>query len=265
MTVIEALPWDEIKRLTLWDYEQLHAKLAAVLGYPVVWQHYVVPLAQSADMAHAMLAQSGPHGEEYHAKVMRALDQLEAAGITDWLDLLKHTNTRTKLISFIGEYGVSFATCALVFQYLLRYGLPFLTPCLQLVDADNPAELAWHQALKDHHLAHSFDLLQHGALPQQRAWLAARLGLPLDVVDKLVNRADLARLPFVRRKTLLALEGGGLGTLQRLACTPLPIADGLMQAYYDNQPGKSWVVMKRVITLPAFCQWAAAVPKIVQV
>ena len=265
MTVIEALPWDEIKRLTLWDYEQLHAKLAAVLGYPVVWQHYVVPLPQSADMAHAMLGVASPHGEDYHAQVMRILDLLEAVGVTDWLDLLRRTNTREKLAAFLDEHKVPFADCALIFQYLLRYGLPFLTPCLQLVDGDKPAELAWHKALKDRQLAHSFDLLQHGALPQQRAWLAQRLGLPLEVVDKLVHRADLARLPFVRRKTLLALEGGGLGTLQRLACTPPPIADGLMQAYYDTQPGKSWPVMKRVITLPAFCAWAAALPKIVQV
>ena len=124
--------------------------------------------------------------------------------------------------------------------------------------------MAWHEHIKQHKLLHNFDLLQHGALPRQREWLANRVGLPQHAIDTLVHRADLARLPNVRQRTVIAFTNSGIHSLEKLANSSREATTQALQAYYANQPGKSWDEMRKVITLGPFVTWAKAIPRIVE-
>ena len=256
------LPWEDVKTVTLWGYEQLHHKLAAVLAFPVIRQHYNLPLAECADMARSFFPHADLAAGQFPAEILIAISELEQAGIQDWASFLQATNSRAKLAAFLNRSQMSFAACVSLFNYLLRFGLPFLTHSLQLVDETDPLEMSWHKALKARNLLHTFDLLQMGALPQQRQWLAEQLSLPIEVVTRLVHRADMARIPYVRRRTLLPLCAAGYCGIAALAAVNPAQANTTMQAYFASQ-GKSWADMKKVITLPTFITWAKALPQIV--
>ena len=258
----DTLPWEDVKTVTLWGYEQLHHKLAAVMAFPVIRHHYNVPLAECAVMARSFFPHADLAAGEYPAEVLNAISQLEQAGIQDWASFLQATNSRAKLAAFLNSSQMSFAACVSLFNYLLRFGLPFLTPSRQLIDETDPLEIAWHKALKARKLMHTFDLLQLGALPQQRQWLAGQINLPPVTITRLVHRADLARIPYVRQRTLLPLSGAGYCGIAALAAATPTQANTTMQAYFASQ-GKSWADMKKVITLPAIITWAKALPQIV--
>ena len=51
--------------------------------------------------------------------------------------------------------------------------------------------------------------------------MVERTGYRSDFVTSLAHRADIARLPYVRRKTILPLCGAGYDTLAKIAAAEL--------------------------------------------
>jgi hypothetical protein len=254
--------WDYVKQTTLWPYEDLLKKLGLVLAYPLIQEVYNHSMRQADAYARRLFPAQNIAAGEFPAPLLASLERLQGAGIQDWSDLLARVATRASLEAFIEHNELAFEELIDVLRYLLRSALPFYTATRELLDHDDPQEMAAYAAFKHNKLMCSFDLLQRGHTVEGRHSLARETGLPLDFVTAIVHRADIARLPYVRRKTILPVCGAGYDTLAKIAAADLPRMEADMQTHFQHAKGKDWGDFKSVILLRGLVDGARALPKI---
>ena len=212
--------WDYVKKTTLWQYEELVEKLQAVLAYPFVQQYYDCSMPQAEDCARRLFAGRDFEHGEYPATLFPVFRRLDAAGIANWSSLLAQINTRQRLIGLLEANELKFEDAIETLKYLFRWELPFHTATRELLDHDDGFEMGSYEAFKLNKLTASFDLLERGRTPSGRQALGEMTGLPQEFVTRVVHRADIARLPFVRRKTILPVCGGIRHLEKDCCCRP---------------------------------------------
>jgi hypothetical protein len=131
------------------------------------------------------------------------------------------------------------------------------------VDTSDATQLAYIQALKARRIATNLDLLEQGATAAKRDELAKVTGIPPALLRRLVHQADLARLAYVRGKTVRHLCGGGYDTLAKLAHADLPEMEAAMSAYYYSLE-KHPKDFKAVIQLAPLVGAARRLPQVVE-
>lgn len=255
--------WNIVKKITLWQYEELLKKLNAVLAYPVLRKAYNHTMPQAIDYARRLFPDKNIAAGEFPADIIATFESLQSAGVSDCADLFKKVSTREACAAFVAQNNVQFDALIGVLGYLLRWHFPFFTASRELFDHDNLQEMDCYQVLKQHKLMNSFDILERGQNPEQRRKLAEQTGLPLSFVTSLVHRADIARLPWVRRKTLIPVCGAGYDTLAKIAAAHIPQMEAGLEAFYQRTQGKSWEDFKSVIVLRLLVIDAQALPPII--
>ncbi len=256
--------WGYVKNTTLWHYEDLVKKLNFVTAYPVIWQAYNHGMARAAEFCERLFPDKNIEAGEYPASILGTIAHLETAGISNWGSLLARVARREDALAFINEINLSFEEFINLLNYLLRWGFPFQTASRELLDHDNLLEMSCYEVLKQQKLMNSFDILEQGRTSQSRLALAERTGLKLDFITSLAHRADIARLPYVRRKTLLPVCGAGYDTLARIAAADLAKMESDMDTYFRLTQGKSWENYRSVIVLKLIVAAARALPVIIE-
>jgi len=256
--------WDYVKKTTLWHYDELIKKLNIVMDYPVIWQAYNHNMAFAVVFGRRLFPDKNIEAGEYPAQILDTIAHLESAGISDWGNLLSKVTTRDDCLAFITENNFMFEEFIDVLNYLLRWAFPFQTASRELLDHENQQEMSGYEVLKQHKLMNSFDILEQGRTMKGRRALAERTGLPPDFVTSLAHRADIARLPYVRRKTLLPVCGAGYDTLARIAAADLTKMESDMDTYFRLKHGKSWENYRAVIVLKLVVACAQALPVIME-
>lgn len=256
--------WEYVKKTTLWQYEELLAKLADVLAYPFVQEYYNHSMPQAVEFARRLFPTSNWEAGDYPAELVQTFQRLEAAGIDNWSALLFQVTSREQCSAFVRQHDLGFEPLVDVLHYLLRWGLPFRAATRELLEHGDPQEMAWYAALKQYKLTTNLDLLELGRTPTGRETLANTTGLPENFVTTLVHRADISRLPFVRRKTILPVCGAGYDTLARIASADTSQMEADLDAYFQRTQGKPWADFKSVIVLRGLVAWARALPEVVR-
>ena len=256
--------WDYVKKNTLWRYDDLIKKLTAITVYPFIWQSYNHDMPRAAVFARRLFVDKNIEAGEFPAAVIRSFERLEAAGIKDWGSLLAKVATRADCTAFVAKHNLNFEEFIDVLNYLLRWAFPFQTPSRELLEHDNPQEMSYYAVLKRHKLMNSFDILERGYTLIGRRALADLTGLPLDFVTSLAHRADIARLPYVRRKTILPVCGAGYDTLAKIAAADVAQMESDLDAYFRRTQGKPWENYKSVIVLKLLLACAQALPVIME-
>jgi hypothetical protein len=257
--------WDYVKKTTLWHYEELIKKLSILIAYPVLWQAYNHDMNRAAIFARRLFPDKNIEAGEYPAQVLSTIERLKSAGISDWGNLLSKVGTRAECTAFVSRNNINFEEFIDVLTYLLRWAFPFQTSSRELLEHENLQEMSFYNHLKEHRLMNSFDILEQGRTVGGRRALADLTGLPLDFVTSLTHRADIARLPFVRRKTLLPVCGAGYDTLAKIATADLAQMESDLRAYFWNTQGKTWENYRSVIVLKGLVTGARALPVIMEV
>jgi len=252
--------WDYVKQTTLWHYEDLIKKLNVVRAYPVIWQAYNHGMNQAADFAQRLFPDKNIATGEFPAAIIRNIERLKVAGIKNWGDLLSRVVTREDCMAFVTVRHLKFEELIDIFNYLLRWAFPFQTSSRELLEHANPQEMSYYEDLKRHKLMNSFDILEQGCTKPGWRVLAKLTGLPQEFVTNLVHRADIARLPFVRRKTLLPVCGAGYNTLAKIAAADMRQMESDLDVYFQRTQGKSWKNYKAVILLKGLVAGAKALP-----
>jgi hypothetical protein len=256
--------WNYVKKTTLWHYEDLIEKLNVLSAYPVLWHAYDHDMAQAAAFAHRLFPGIDSKAGEYPAHVIATFEHLGSTGISNWGDLLSRVSTRAECAAFISDYDLNFENFINLLNYLLRWGFPFQTASRELLEHDDPQEMAHYGILKQNGLMTGFDILEQGHTLPGRYALSGRTGLPVGFVTSLAHRADIARLPYVRRKTILPLCAAGYDTLARIAAADLDQMESDLEAYFQRALGKSFENYKAVIILKLLVTTARALPVIMQ-
>ena len=108
----------------------------------------------------------------------------------------------------------------------------------------------------------SFILLEQGHTLIGLYSMVELTGLLPGFMSSLTHRADIAQLPYVRRKNILPVRRAGYDTLTKIACANLDQIDSDMESYFERTQGKSWQKYKAVIVLRILVICANALPKI---
>jgi hypothetical protein len=256
--------WDYVKKTTLWHYEDLIKKLNVLMAYPVIWKAYNQDMTQAAVFACRMFPDKNIKAGEFPARVLSTFERLKSAGISDWGNLLSKVPSMAECIAFVTKHNLNFEEFIDVLNYLLRWALPFQTSSRELLEHESSQEMAYYEALKEHKLMNSFDILEQGRTLAGRQALTKHTGLPLDFVTSLAHRADIARLPYVRRKTILPVCGAGYATLAKIAAADLIQMESDLSTYFEHAQGKSFENYKAVIVLRLLVAGARALPVIME-
>jgi hypothetical protein len=256
--------WDYVQKTTLWHFEDLVKKLNVVMAYPVIWQAYNHDMNQAAAFARRLFPDKNIEAGEFPAAVLHTVEHLKSTGIRDWGSLLSKVTTRIECSEFVTSHNLDFEEFIDVLNYLLRWAFPFQTASRELLEHESPQEMSCYEVLKRHKLMNSFDILEQGRTLAGRRTFAKHTGLPLDFVTKLAHRADIARLPYVRRKTILPVCGAGYDTLAKIAAADLRQMESDLEGYFQRTQGKLWKNYKAVIVLKGLVTGAQALPIIME-
>lgn len=256
--------WNYVKKTTLWPYEDLVKKLSVLKAYPVIWKAYNHDMAQAAVFVMRLFPNTNVEAGEYSAQILDKITHLKSAGISDWGDLLSRVTSRDDCMSFVTETNMEFKKFIDLLSYLLRWAFPFQTASRELLAHENTLEMSTYPILKQHGLMNSFDILEQGYTLEGRYALVEHTGLPKGFVTSIAHRADIARLPYVRRKTILPVCGAGYDTLAKIATADLAQMETDLEAYFQRTRGKPWKNYKSVIVLRGMVAAARALPVIME-
>ena len=256
--------WNYVKKTTLWHYEDLIKKQRVLMAYPVIWKAYNHNMAQATVFSMRLFPDKNIEAGEYPAQILDTIAHLKHAGISDWGSLLAKIATREACMAFVTENNLNFEPFIDLLNYLLRWAFPFLTASRELLAHENPLEMSTYPILKQHGLMNSFDILEQGYSVEGRHALAEHTGLPKGFVTSIAHRADIARLPYVRRKTILPVCGAGYDTLAKIATADLAQMETDLEAYFQRIEGKPWKNFKSVIVLRGMVAAARALPVIME-
>ncbi|MGB7539622.1 MAG: DUF4332 domain-containing protein [Anaerolineales bacterium] len=260
------IDWGQVKKQTLWSYEDLIKKLQDVLAYGFVRKHYNHTMKQSRRYARKVRSgylQNRGETTAYIDQMAAHLEKLETLRVGTYSQLVDQVSTRKCCLAFLQRTDFGFAPLIQTLHYLLRWVLPFKTPVRELLDADRVAELKYLEALKHHGVGSNLDLLELGRTKADRLRLARLTGIRMAFITALVHKADISRLAYVRGKTVKHLCGGGYDTLGKIAAANLPGMEKKMGVYYRTL-GKNLSDYRLVIPLSWMIGGARILPRVVQ-
>jgi len=214
-----AVNWDAVQRelIPLKDYEDCCRRFLVSYSYPFVISAFNFTMPDLSGYSQKLL---GGDSRERYTEYLSALNshfsELHRVGVKDVLDLVAHTATRDKLESFVERSGVDPRNIVSVLKYLIYWFIPGEKYLSGLV-RHNPSISAAIHVLGELEIRTNLQLLQLGLTPTGRKALAQSSGLPVGVIDELVNRADFSRMPWASKATISNIIGAGYGSLAQLA------------------------------------------------
>jgi hypothetical protein len=257
--------WNQVKKQTLWTYEDLIKKLLDVLAYGFVQEHYNHTMQEAK--SYSLKIQQGylqnQNDTTFIDNIIASLQRLESLQVETYLDLIHRVETREKCVTFLQKTGFHFEELIQTLNYVFRWVLPFKNPVREFIDVDNDTHKTYLAILKQHKLGSNLDILEHCRTRVGRTELSKVTGIPEVFILGLVHRADISRLAYVRGKTVKHLCGGGYDTLDKIANADLERMEEEMDAYYRTI-GKSLADFKSVIPLPWMIGGAKTLPRIVE-
>jgi Domain of unknown function (DUF4332) len=259
--------WNHVKKLTLWSYEDLIAKLQDVLSYPFVQEHCNHTMKQA--QAYAARIRRGYLQDQgkmtaYVDSIASHLKGLEARRIGTYSDLVCSVATRPECVAFLQKTNLGFDPLIETLNYLLRWVFPFKAPLREFIDVDTQAGAEQLQALRKQGIKSNLDLLEVGRTEARRVQLVSITGTSAAELLALVHRVDISRLAYVRGKTVKHLCGGGYDTLEKIARADAAEMDETMGACHRTL-GKTPADFKAVIPLAWIRGGARTVPQVVAV
>ncbi len=257
--------WEYVKEQTLWSYEDLIKNLYQSLNYPFVQEHYYHNMSEAIDYLNEVHAGYFRHRSDHTwlDSLVTTFGWLKRVGILNYLDLVQQVDTRDKCEAFLKESGLGFPELIEMLSYLLRWVLPFPTPLREFFDVENPTQMAYFQSFKTQGITSNLDLLDRGRTLHGRTKLSEQTGIPLDFLLPLIHQADMARLAYVRGKTVRHLCGGGYNTLEKLVAADLSEMEVAMRLYYETL-GKRLEDFKAVVPLERLVGGARILPQVVE-
>lgn len=259
------LDWDQVKKQTLWTYEELIKKLLDVLAYDFVQKYYNHTMPEAQSYAHKIQQGYRQHQTDttFIDNIVTALKMLENLQIETYLNLVDQVETREKCVAFLQKTDLSFDELIQTLNYVFRWVLPFKSPLREFIDVDNDTHQAYLAILKQHKLGSNLDILEYGRTRAGRAELSKVTEIPTAFILGLVHKADISRLAYVRGKTVKHLCGGGYDTLDKIAKADLERMEAEMDAYYRTI-GKRLADFKSVLPLPWMIGGARILPRVVE-
>ena len=259
------IDWNQVKKVTLWDYEKLMAKFSEVLEYSFVREFYTHDMRQAQGYCRQIQQGYRQQGRELDlTEIIDGLSALDRLGVRDYLNLLQIVGTKEKCENFIVNTHFSFETLIQVINYLFRLVLPFKIPIKEILDTMPASTQNYADILRKYQIRSNLDAIEVFRTAQSREKLSLETNISEKNILAMAHRADLTRLAYVRGKTILHLCGGGYDTLNKLANTNMEKMKADMSAYYHSI-GKQFSDFQAVIPLDWMIGGAQILPRVMEV
>lgn len=254
------IDWDIVKKLTLWNYEELIKKILKVLSYNFIQEFYNQTMKEAAIHVGELLGYDRKY-ESYVIRMTNLFAKLDALKVSNYNDLLDRVENREKCEKFVRESKLQFEDMISLLNYIFRWVLPFRNVYLrQLSDETDKTQTDYVKKLATHNVKFNLDILEHCRTKSAREKLSKETGIPKSFITSLTNRADLTRLPYMSKKTVDHLCSAGYDTMNKLATVDVATLTEDMKAYFN----KAGIRIGSFIDIPGLVAWAKATPEIIE-
>jgi hypothetical protein len=131
------IDWDSAKRIALWNYEDLIAKMQKFLSYKFIEEYYSHNMEEAKTYAKKLLPDNKKH-QKMLETLLSVFGKLEDIGIENYQDLVHRIEKREKCEQFLQQTGFSFGDLIFTLNYVFRWVLPFRNVSLkQLTNPKN--------------------------------------------------------------------------------------------------------------------------------
>jgi hypothetical protein len=259
------IDWAQVKKKTLWQYEDLIKKMLIVLNYGFVQENYSHTMPEATAYSERIRRNYLQNGKEptFISEITEHFKRLDNLGIKNYLDLVQQVDTKGKCQKFLEKTGFRFDALVQVLGYLFRWVLPFKCPIKELLDTISKTDITYVEILKRYRIRFNLDVLEDYRTKASRAKFSRETGVAEESLLELVHRADISRIAYVRGKTIKHLCGGGYNTLNKLADADIKKMEADMTEYYATI-GKSFSDFKTVIPLDWMIGGANTLPRLVE-
>ena len=212
------IDWNLVKKMTLWNYEELIKKITAVSSYNSIQEHYNHNMKEATCYLEELLGYDLKH-EKYVIGIANILTILEGLKVDDYADLIHRIENKEKCEDFLRETKLPFVDLILVINYIFRWVFPRRLYLRELIDTENECHKIYIEKLRNRRIRFNLDILENGRTREGREKLYKDTGIPESFILDLVNLADMSRLPYSNRKTVKHLLAGGYDSVAKLAQT----------------------------------------------
>jgi hypothetical protein len=224
--------WSEIKKTTLWSYEELVEKLTNTLSYDFVSQYYDRKIGKVPQFLVSLLKRKDDKHAPYLASVLATLMDIEIFGVGTISGFLEFIPTREQFEHFIHISRIEFRGLVRLLNCLLRWILPFSRPIAEFIKREESIESKYLAVLREHGVRFNLDMLEQYRQKSSRDELGE--AVPVSYVVELLHRTDISRLPYVSGKTVHILSGAGYNTLDRIAGATQEQFEESVSTYIDS-------------------------------
>lgn len=255
------IDWNVVKKMTLWNYEDLIDKISKVLSHKFIQDYYHHNMKEAGIYVKELLG----YDKKYQKSIIRMTNvfkRLDSLRVENYTDLVYRVETREKCEEFVRKTNLPFQDLISALNYIFRWVLPFRNVYLrQLVDDDNEVHMDYIKRLREHDIKLNLDILEHGKTKKGREKLSIETGISKGFILDLVNRADLTRLPYMSKKTVTHLCNAGYDTINKLATVDVERLRQDMKSYFHEMG----IRLGSFIDITGLVVWAKAIPKIVEI
>jgi len=253
------IDWKLVKKMTLWDYEELIKKMTEILSYSFIQEHYNHKMKEASNYSKELLGYD-PKYEKHVSRISNTFTTLEVLKVDTYEDLINKIENKEKCEDFLRKTKLPFEELIFVLNHIFRWVFPRRIYLKELIDTENECHKIYIEKLRNHGIRFNLDLLENGRTRIGREKLSKDTSIPESIILDHVNRADMSRLPFSNRKTVKHLLAGGYGSITKLAKTDSNRIMEDMRSYFEG----IGVKLSGFIDLEGIAQWVRTMPIVIQ-
>jgi hypothetical protein len=255
-TVID---WNLVKKMTLWDYEELIKKMTEVFCYSFIQEHYNHNMKEATDYLGELLGYDLKY-EKHISKMANIFKILSGFEVKNYADLIHKVENKEKCEDFLRKTQLPFENLIFALNHIFRWVFPHCLYLRDLIDTENESDKICIEKLRIRKIRFNLDILEYGRTRRDREKLSMEIGIPQSFILDLVNLADMSRLPYSNRKTVKHLSAAGYDSVAKLAQTDSERITKDMKSYFE----KIGVKLSGFIDLEGIAQWARTMPIVVE-
>ena len=251
--------WSLVKKMTLWDYDELINEIVEVFAYSFIQEHYNHNMKEATSYLEELLG-CDPKHEKHVSRITNVFTILDDFKVDTYAGLINIVETKEKCEDFLRKTKLPFEELLLVLNHIFRWVLPHRLYLRELIDAENVCQKVYLEKLRNRRIRFNLDILENGRTREGRKKLFKDTGIPESFILDFVNLADMSRLPYSNRKTVKHLLAGGYDSVAKLAQTDPEIIVEDMRPYFE----RIGVKLSGFIDLKGIAQWARTLPVVVE-
>ncbi|MCX6653979.1 MAG: DUF4332 domain-containing protein [Candidatus Bathyarchaeota archaeon] len=251
--------WNLVKKMTLWDYEELINEIGEVFSYSFIQENYNHNMKEATSYLEELLGYDPKH-EKYINRIANVFTILDGLNVDTYADLINRIETKEKCENFLRKTKLPFEELLLILNHIFHWVFPHRLYLRELIDTENECHKTYIEKLRYRRIRFNLDILENGRTREGREKLFKDTGIPESFILIFVNLADMSRLPYSNRKTVKHLQAGGYDSVAKLAQTdPETIVED-MSSYFE----KIGIKLSGFIDLKGIAQWARTMPVVVE-